>query len=59
MKLAAFFFHVKGASEYRPHGSESPVARTGATSMVSSWMENPTDKDRLLLKHQRRLPFPV
>ncbi len=23
------------------------------TSMVSSWMKNPTDKDRLLLKHQR------
>ncbi len=25
-------------------------------SIASSWMENPTDKDRLLLKHQMRIP---
>ncbi len=30
-----------------------------ATYMASSWMENPTDKDKLLLKHQMRPPCPV
>ncbi len=31
----------------------SPCGASRATSMASSWMDNPTDKDRLLLKHQR------
>ncbi len=31
---------------------------TGA-SIASSWMENPTDKDRLLLKHHLCLLFSV
>ncbi len=26
-----------------------------ATAMASSWLDNPTDKDRLLLKHQMRI----
>ncbi len=30
-----------------------------ATSMVSSWMENPAVKDRLLLKHQLSPPLPM
>ncbi len=46
-------FPVKGASKWRPYGSEPPVAWTGQTSMASSWTENPTGKVRLLLKHQR------
>ncbi len=37
----------------------SPCGADRATSMASSWMENPTDKDRLLPKHQRCPPFPV
>ncbi len=30
-----------------------------ATSMASSWMGNPTDMDKLQLKHQLCTPFPV
>ncbi len=30
----------------------SPCGAARATSAASSWMENPTDKHRLLLEHQ-------
>ncbi len=45
--LIPLSFPVKGASKWRPHGSGADRA----TSMASSWIENPTDKDRPLLKH--------
>ncbi len=48
---------VNGASKKFLHGSEPIVAR--ATSMSSSWMENPSNKDGFLLKHQLCPPFPV
>ncbi len=37
----------------------SPLWRDRATSMASSWIENCTDKDRLLLKHRLCPLFPV
>ncbi len=38
---------------------EAPCGVDRATSMASPWMENPTDKDRLLPKHQLCRPFLV
>ncbi len=46
-------FTVNGGDELRPRGSGADRA----ISMASCWMENPTDKDGLLLKHQVSPPF--
>ncbi len=46
-----FLFPVKEQVNYAPHGSESPVLLLG--------MDNPTNQDGLLLKHQLSPAFPV
>ncbi len=57
--LLPTLFPVRGASN-SVHEVVSPLWRgSGTTPMSSSWMENPNDKDRLLLKPQTSPPFPV
>ncbi len=55
--------HLTGNKALPATSNQSEVAcATGVDrtiSTASSWMENYTDKDRLLLKHQLCPPFPV
>ncbi len=48
-------FLVKGAMKERPYSSDADQA----TFTASSWMENPTNKDGLLLKNQLRITSSV
>ncbi len=55
--MEQYFMAIKNHLLNLRNGSKqkerAPCGVDWATSMASSWMENPTDKDRLLLKHQR------
>ncbi len=47
---APFFY-----SQLRGQVNKAHIAADRVTSMASSWIENPTDKDRLLIKQRMQL----